>query len=420
MQGHQKYFPVRNHAGDLINRFVFVANLESEQPQLVIHGNETVIRPRLADAMFFWKKDCETPLVSRVDQLDQVVFHEKLGSLGEKTQRLVALSSALANKIDAHVEDSSRGALLAKADLVTDLVFEFPELQGIAGSYYAKASGESDRVATIVNEHYQPRFSGDTLPRSVEATVVAIADRLDTLVGIFALGEKPTGTRDPYALRRASVGLLRLIIENRLPLDLKELLQLALQTYGERKLPQRESAVDDALHYSLERLRAWYLDQGYDVDVFLAVRALLLTEPLAIHERLIALQAFKQEHPDVAANLSESNKRVANILSKATQMADLPQDLSGLTEPQEVVLRDLTQQLEIDVTTHVQQHQYDAALEALATLKQPLSDFFSHVMVMTDDLALREQRLALLSQTRKLFLNVVDFSLLQLEATHSD
>ena len=415
MQGHQKYFPVRNHEGDLINRFVFVANLESQSPQQVIHGNETVIRPRLADAMFFWTKDCQTPLAERVPQLDHVVFHDQLGSLGEKTQRLVALSTNLAEAINANVDVSARGALLAKADLVSDLVFEFPELQGIAGSYYAKVAGEPEPVATIVQEHYHPRFSGDTLPTSPEATVVAIADRLDTLVGIFALGEKPTGTRDPYALRRASVGLLRLIIEHHLEYDLRDLLTRALDTYGSRELPQRQAAIDEALSYVLERLRSWYLDQGYDVDVFLAVRALAITQPIAIHERLVALQAFKKEQPVVAATLSETNKRVANILSKSSERLNIEQSLSGLVEPQELVLRDLVQQLAIAVDQHVQQQHYAEALNDLARLKDPLTDFFNHVMVMTDDHNLRQQRLSLLSQTRSLFLQVADFSLLQLE-----
>ena len=421
MQGHQKYFPVRHQDGSLLNRFVFIANLDSQSPQSVIHGNETVIRPRLADAMFFWQQDCNTPLVDRVPQLDQVVFHEALGTLGEKTQRLVRLSQTLAQHIGANTEYAARGALLAKADLASDLVFEFTELQGIAGSYYAKVAGEPDAVAAIVKEHYQPRFSGDTLPTSLEATAVAIADRLDTLMGIFALGEKPTGTRDPYALRRASVGILRLIIENNLPYDLRDLLTLALDGYGTLKLPERDSAVAEALTYILERLRAWYLDQGYDIDVFLAVRALSLTAPLAIHERLLALQSFKREHSEVAATLAESNKRVANILNKVgAETASDDTHLSALTEPQELVLWALIQQLQLEITQQVEQQQFAQALDALATLKDPLSDFFDHVMVMTDDERLRQQRLSLLRQTRGLFLQVVDFSLIQLDTSLND
>ena len=415
MQGHQKYFPVRNAQGELINRFVFVANLESTDPQAVIHGNETVIRPRLADAMFFWQQDCQTPLAERVVQLDQVVFHEQLGSLGDKTKRLVSLSSSLAEHSQADVTITTRGALLAKADLVSDLVFEFTELQGIAGSYYAKVSGEPKAVAAVVEDHYRPRFAGDTLPSTLEGALVAIADRLDTLMGIFALGEKPTGTRDPYALRRASVGLLRLIIENELLFDLRDLLGAALQAYGNRTLPQRESAVEQSLHYILDRLRAWYLDQGFDIDVFLAVRALHETQPLAIHRRLLALQQFKRLHPETAANLAEANKRVANILNK-TDVPNLQDvNLDALVEPQEIELRNRIHQLQEQVSHAVEQHDFTQALDRLASLKDPLTDFFTHVMVMTDDQVLRQQRLALLRQTRQLFMQVVDMSLVQLE-----
>lgn len=419
MQGHQKYFPVRNTQGQLLNQFVFVANLESTQPNVVVQGNETVIRPRLADAMFFWQHDCLIPLAQRVQQLDDVVFHEKLGSLGHKTQRLVSLSTHLAEEIQADVTATSRGALLAKADLVSDLVIEFTELQGIAGSYYAKVSGETQAVAQIIQDHYLPRFAGDTLPLSPEGTLVAIADRIDTLVGIFAIGEKPTGTRDPYALRRASVGLLRLIIEHELPFDLRQLLNKALLAYQDQPVTHRETAVEQTLQYVLDRLRAWYLDQGYDVDVFLAVRALQETQPLTLHRRLVALQDFKRLHPQITADLAEANKRVANILSKSGYIDLQELSLDGLIEPQEVTLRDCVQKLRHQVSTAVHHHQFTQALDALATLKEPLADFFMHIMVMTDDEELRQQRLALLSQTRNLFIQVVDISLVQFNAEPS-
>ena len=415
MQGHQKYFPVRSVDGTLINRFVFVANLESQNPALVIHGNETVIRPRLADAQFFWQKDCATPLADRVHELDQVVFHEKLGSLGDKVQRLVSLSTALAEQVQADAQIVARGALLAKADLVTDLVFEFTELQGIAGSYYAIVSGESKAVSAIVSEHYQPKFAGDVLPSSLEATLVAIADRLDTLIGIFAIGEKPTGARDPYALRRAALGLLRLIIENNLPFDLQSLFELTLAGYGDRSLSHRHSAIEEALQYTLERLRAWSVDQGYDIDVFLAVRALADTQPITVYRRLEAVQSFKSKYPDVTASLSASNKRVANILTKSGLSGTATESLDRLCEPAEIVLRDTLNDLQHQIQRSVEQQQFSDALTTIATLNAPLSEFFDQVMVMADDPVLRDQRLLLLQKTRAIFLQVVDFSLIQLD-----
>lgn len=412
MQEHQKYFPARSDSGELVNRFFFVANLESRDPDLVVSGNEKVIRPRLADAAFFWESDLKIPLADRVAKLDKVVFQKQLGSVGDKVRRIEQLTDTLADLAGADKTVACRGARLAKADLVTDLVFEFDDLQGIAGYYYALKSGEPDGVAVAVRDHYKPGFAGDELPATREGTLVALADRLDTLVGIFAIGQKPTGTRDPFALRRASLGILRLLIDNALPLDLEKLLQHALEGYGERSLSARDSAVTEALAYVLERLRAWYQDQAVPVDVFYAVRELGLTVPLDIHRRVKAVQAFKDSA--AAASLSEANKRVANLLNKASEDLSAVAETGKLTGAAERALLERLQTLEQEVPARVSDSDYGHALEVLSSLKEPLDQFFEEVMVMSEDQAERQQRLALLYRVRHLFLQVADISLLQL------
>ncbi len=412
MQEHQKYFPARSDSGELVNRFFFVANLESRDPNLVISGNEKVIRPRLADAAFFWESDLKTPLADRVDKLDKVVFQKQLGTVGDKVRRIEALAGTLADQAGADSTLARRGARLAKADLVTDLVFEFDDLQGIAGYYYALRSGEPEGVATAIRDHYKPGFAGDELPATREGTLVALADRLDTLVGIFAIGQKPTGTRDPFALRRASLGILRLLIENALALDLEQLLESALAGYGERQLSARETAVTEAQAYILERLRAWYQDQSVPTDVFYAVRELGLSVPLDIHQRVKAVEAFKDSA--AAGSLSEANKRVANLLNKAAEDLSGVDETTLLTAPAEQVLLERVCTLEDEVPARVSASEYGQALESLSSLKEPLDRFFDEVMVMSENPAERQQRLALLYRVRQLFLQVADISLLQL------
>ncbi|TGG91500.1 glycine--tRNA ligase subunit beta [Natronospirillum operosum] len=412
MQEHQKYFPARSDSGELVNRFFFVANLESRDPELVVSGNEKVIRPRLADAAFFWESDLKTPLAERVAKLDKVVFQKQLGTVGDKARRIEKLTTHLAGLAGADQTIAGRGALLAKADLVTDLVFEFDDLQGTAGYYYALRSGEPAGVASAIRDHYRPAFAGDALPETLEGSLVALADRLDTLVGIFAIGQKPTGTRDPFALRRASLGILRLLIEKALPLDLRALLNSALAGYGKRSLPARDTAVDEALAYVLERFRAWYQDQSVPTDVFYSVRELALTVPLDIHRRVSAVSTFKDS--SAAASLSEANKRVANLLAKADADLSRVTGTTALTEPAEAALLERLQALETEVPQQVAQHDYAGALKALSSLKEPLDQFFAEVMVMAEDADLRQQRLALLYRVRQLFLQVADISLLQL------
>lgn len=412
MQEHQKYFAATDHNGQLINRFFFVANLESRDPQAVISGNEKVIRPRLSDAAFFWEGDQKTPLADRLGQLDQVVFQKQLGSIGDKSRRIARLAAEIAHHIGADAGVAERGGLLAKADLVTDLVGEFDDLQGLAGFYYARKDGEGEAVAQAIRDQYKPGFAGDALPETLEGAAVALADRLDTLIGIFGIGQKPTGTKDPFALRRASLGVLRIIMENNLDLDLRTLLTLAQQQYPDNTFKDPNSALDDAQSYALDRMRALLQDAGISPDVFLSVNALGLTQPLDIKQRVEGVNAFKNS--PAAESLSAANKRVANLLSKADGVASTNTDLDRLTEPAEQTLLKALNGLESRVSACVEDRDYKGALSLLSELREPLDGFFDDVMVMTDDADLKSQRLSLLRRIRTLFLNIADISLLQL------
>lgn len=410
MQEHQKYFPAVDAQGKLVARFFFIANLASKDPKAVVSGNEKVIRPRLSDAAFFWETDQKTPLADRLTRLDDIVFQKQLGTLREKSQRVEALAGHIAQRIGANSAIAQRGARLAKADLVTDLVFEFADLQGLAGYYYAQKDGEPEGVPEVIRDQYRPAFAGDALPETLEGCVVALADRLDTLVGIFGIGLKPTGTKDPYALRRAALGVLRLLVERELPLDLAELVSLAHRQYS--SLPEHSTVEADVVAYALERFRAWYQDANIDTDVFYAVRALNISEPLDIQHRVLGVAAFKASA--AAKNLAEANKRVANLLSK--QSDALPSSLAAdiLVEPSEQALLALLSELEGQVAGAVAEGNYALALEHLSVLKDPLDQFFADVMIMADDPQLRQQRLALLQTVRNLFMQIADISLLQL------
>lgn len=416
MEEHQKYFAATDSQGELVNRFFFVANLESKDPSVVVSGNEKVIRPRLADAAFFWESDQKTPLADRLPRLDNVVFQKALGSVGAKSRRISALAASMATELGSDVKTAQRGALLAKADLVTDLVFEFDNLQGLAGYYYALKDGEPEAVALAIRDQYKPGFAGDSLPDTQAGVLVALADRLDTLVGIFAIGQKPTGTKDPFALRRASLGVLRLLIEKELALDLKDILAKALAGYDSKTLSHADFAIEGCTAYILERFRAMYQDDGITPDVFYAVRALELTHPLDIDARVRGVNAFKAT--DIAASLCESNKRVANLLAKSEHgSAEAPVallTLTALNAPAEQALITQLSELQDSVSVAVDRGDYAQALAELSKLGEPLDQFFIDVMVMTDDADLREQRLTLLSEVRRLFLKVADISLLQL------
>ncbi|BFM04813.1 glycine--tRNA ligase subunit beta [Halioxenophilus aromaticivorans] len=407
MSEHQKYFHVVDGNGKLMANFITVANIESKDPQAVISGNEKVIRPRLADAAFFFETDKKQPFVSFRDRLKTIVFQAQLGSLYEKTERIGQLAAAIAGKIGADTSQAQRAGELSKCDLASEMVLEFDKMQGIAGKYYASAQGEPEPVANALAEHYLPKFAGDKLPESDIGLCVALADRLDTLVGIFGIGQQPTGSKDPFALRRASVAVLRLLIEKKLPLDLAELVNLAIAQYS--SLPKADDLTERVLTYMLERLRAWYEDSGISAEVFLSVAAKQLTTPTDIDQRIHAVAAFTQL-PEAQA-LAAANKRVSNILAKeSARTAEVDNNL--LSDDAEKTLAQAVANMQAEVTPLMAQGDYQQSLKQLAALRAPVDSFFDQVMVMTDDSQVRNNRLALLSQLRDLFLQVADISLL--------
>lgn len=416
MQGHQRYFAVRGSNGKLLPYFITIANIESKDPDVVRAGNERVIRPRLEDAMFFFQRDLAAPLVDRAAELKNVVFQKQLGTLHDKTERIVALSGYIAQQLglDGPARDEvHRAARLCKCDLLTSMVGEFPELQGIMGRHYAERQGESPNVAQAMFEHYLPRFAGDQLPVTAVGRAVAIADKLDTLCGIFSIGMIPTGDKDPFALRRAALGVLRIMIESPLELDLRALLNEAvrhLPATGGKKTPAHE-VVDAVFRYMMERLRAYYSDVGVRPDVFEAVLVRRVTVPSDFHRRIEAVSRF-QRLPE-AASLAAANKRIANILRQAGIETAGAVDESKLTEPAEKALWKLIARLSDEIEPLWRDHRYEQALTRLATLKEPVDGFFDAVMVMVDDKALRDNRLALLAALYHMFLRVADISCLQ-------
>jgi glycyl-tRNA synthetase beta chain len=409
MQDHQKYFPVVDRQGKLLPHFITVANIASKDPDQIRIGNERVIRPRLEDAVFFWNQDRKQSLHSRVAQLHGMAFQKGLGSLGDKQERIARIATSLAASLGFDTERVERAASLCKCDLVTSMVFEFPELQGIMGRYYALHDGENAQVAAALDEQYQPRFAGDTLPASETGQALAIAERLDTLVGIFAIGQTPTGDKDPFGLRRSALGLLRILIEKHLDLDLRTLID---QAAGNFPAALGADTIGDALFsFMMDRLRAWYVDAGYEVHVFEAVLARQPLRPLDFDERMRAVRAFR-ELPE-ADSLSAANKRIRNILRKASTVIPATYQHERLQEPAEQALAAALELLDAQTRPLFQQRDYTNALRRLATLQTPVDDFFDNVMVMADDDALRDNRLALLQALSDLFLQVADISLLQ-------
>ena len=409
MQDNQKYFAVFDDNGRLLPHFITIANIESRNPAVVIEGNERVIRPRFADAVFFWEQDQKQKLADRVDLLKSILFQQKLGTLYDKSQRVRALAADIAATIGADVAKAERAAELAKCDLMTDMVGEFPKLQGIAGRYYAEIDGEDPEVAAAMDEQYMPRHAGDALPATPTGKVLALADKIDTLVGIFGIGQKPTGAKDPFALRRAALGVLRIIIEGELPLDLRDLYEKAATLLGDRV--EDADAVESCLDYTLERLKAYYQEQGVEVDVIDAVLARKPTEPLDFDRRVRAVSAFRKM--EQAESLAAANKRIGNILKKIEQPLPQEVDESLLVEPAEQALNAQLQQLKEDVTALFEAGDYEPALMKLAGLRETVDRFFDDVMVMAEDAALQRNRLALLNQLRGLFLRVADLSRLQ-------
>lgn len=410
MKEHQKYFPVVNQDGQLLPYFITVANIESKDPAQVIDGNERVIRPRLSDAAFFFETDKKVSLREFRERLKPIVFQAQLGSIFDKTERIRALAANIAGQLGADVAKASLAAELCKSDLVSNMVGEFDQMQGLAGYYYALHEGLDEEVAHALKEHYQPKFAGDELPRTLTGTIIALADRIDTLCGIFGIGQKPTGSKDPFALRRASLGVLRLLVEKQLPLDLKALLRAAAEQHGSN-IANATETVDSTFAYMVERFRAWYEEDQIAAEVFQAVQAKQLSEPLDIHNRVLAVNAFRAL-PEAEA-LAAANKRVSNILAKAeVPTAQTSVNTSLLQEPAEQALAAQLAAKAEEVAPLFAANDYTGTLAALASLRAPVDDFFDNVMVMADDEALRNNRIALLSQLRQLFLQVADISLL--------
>ena len=408
MQDNQKYFALVDANGKLISHFITVANIESRDEIQVAQGNERVIRPRFSDAEFFWTQDKKQPLASRAEQLKSMVFQQKLGTLYDKSQRVAQLAASIAQALNADQALATRAAELGKCDLVTNMVFEFTELQGIMGRYYALHDGEPAEVAQALDEQYMPRFAGDALPSTTTGTILALAERLDTLTGIFGIGQKPTGAKDPFGLRRAALGVLRLLIEKQLPLDLAVLLDKAAD--GLSAQLASKPATNETLDYVLERLKGYYQEQGINGALVDAVAALKVSQPLDFDRRVKAVAAFRQL--SAAESLAAANKRISNILKKVDGELPAQVDASLLQLPAEQALAAAVQAQQAKVEPLFAQGDYEAALLSLAELREPVDKFFDDVMVMADDLALRNNRLALLNSLRSLFLRVADLSVL--------
>ncbi|GKX52513.1 glycine--tRNA ligase subunit beta [Budvicia aquatica] len=408
MKGDQKYFPVYDKQGNLMPNFIFVTNIVSKDPQQIISGNEKVVRPRLADAEFFFKTDRKLRLEDRLPRLDTVLFQQQLGSLRDKTDRIEALAGWVAGQIGADVNKATRAGLLSKCDLMTNMVFEFTDTQGVMGMHYARFDGEDEEVALALNEQYMPRFAGDNLPDSLVSCCVAIADKMDTLAGIFGIGQHPKGDKDPFALRRAALGVLRIIVEKNLPLDLTTLTEEAVRLYGEKLTNTK--VVDEVVEFMLGRFRAWYLDEGYSIDVILSVLARRPTKPADFDARVKAVSHFRTLAESSA--LAEANKRVANILSKSEDRLHDAINAALLKEPAEVRLATHIVVLRDKLAPIFAEGRYQEGLMELAELHEHIKAFFDQVMVMDEDVNLRVNRLTLLSKLRDLFLKVADISLL--------
>ena len=420
MQADQKYFCLTDKAGKLQPYFIFITNIESKDPNQIIEGNEKVVRPRLADAEFFFLQDQKQPLFALTESLKTRVFQDKLGTIWEKSERIAKLAAFIAalmqqqgQQID--IDETVRAAILSKADLASSLVGEYPELQGIAGTYYARLNNEPEAVSASLEEQYLPKFSGDILPQTPIGICLALADRLDTLVGIFAIDQAPTGSKDPFSLRRSAIGILRILIEKQLPINLVALVEQAIKNYSTAdgsKITKMGDTFTKVIAFLNSRYRAMYTEQGVSVDTIQAVQAINPHMPLDFDQRIRAVQTFS-ELPQ-AEKLADSNKRVANILAKSGGAVADQVDASLLTEDAEKLLYQAVQQAQSNVTPLLETANYTQILQTLVSLDEPLTQFFADVMVNSEDAALKANRLALLKQVRALFLTVADISELQL------
>ena len=408
MKGDQKYFPIYDKDGKLLPHFIFVSNINPEDPTAIIEGNEKVVRPRLTDAEFFFKTDLKQKLVDRLPRLETVLFQQQLGTLKDKTDRIEQLAGEIAKQIGADEAKAKRAGLLSKCDLMTNMVFEFTDTQGVMGMHYARHDGEDEEVAVALNEQYMPRFAGDELPKSLVASAVALADKFDTLTGIFGIGQAPKGSADPFALRRAALGALRIIVEKNLPLDLEDLVKKSVALFGDKLTNQ--NVVADVVDFMLGRFRAWYQDEGIAVDVIQAVLARRPTRPADFDARVRAVSHFRTL--DSAEGLAAANKRVSNILAKAdSAIGEI--NLTACLEPAEKALAEAVLALRTEVQPLIAQGDYTAVLDKLANLRAPVDSFFDNVMVNAEDPALRQNRLAILNTLQGLFLQVADISVLQ-------
>ncbi|WP_318490266.1 glycine--tRNA ligase subunit beta [Photobacterium leiognathi] len=408
MKGDQKYFPVYDAEGKLVPKFIFVSNIISNDPSQIISGNEKVVRPRLADAEFFFNTDLKSKLIDRLPQLETAIFQKQLGTIKDKTDRITELAGYIADKIGADVDNAKRAGLLAKCDLMTSMVFEFTDTQGVMGMHYARHDGEQEDVALALNEQYMPRFAGDQLPSTPVSSAVAMADKLDTIVGIFGIGQAPKGS-DPFALRRASLGVLRIIVENGYDLDLVDLVAKAHSLFGDKLT--NNNVDSDVIEFMLGRFRAWYQDAGFSIDVIQAVLAMHPTQPADFDKRVKAVSHFREL--DAAESLAAANKRVGNILAKFDGELPTTVDNNLLVEAAEKELAEKVTAVVAALEPVFTAGDYQTALTELASLREPVDAFFDNVMVMADDEKLKVNRLALLNLLRNQFLKVADISLLQ-------
>jgi len=408
MKDDQKYFPLLDNDGNLLPKFIFISNIESKDPIQVIEGNEKVVRPRLADAEFFYNTDKKHSLESRLTSLESVLFQKQLGTLKDKSERIATLSGYIASNIGGNAELAKRAGLLCKTDLMTEVVMEFTDIQGVMGKYYALNDGEDPIVADALYQQYMPRFAGDELPSSVEACAVALADKFDTLVGIFGIGQFPKGDKDPFALRRAAIGIIRILIEKELEVDFKTLAEFSAEQFGDKLT--NENAINDVVDFMLGRFQAHYQEQGIKVEMIRAVEQKRPTSALDFERRLKAVVDFAQL--DAAVSLAAANKRVNNILSKnaANFFAEIDNALLSDTDEQNLVAA--ISALESKVTEAFDNGEYAVGLTELAQLREPIDNFFDNVMVMADDEAVKNNRLAILGKLQGLFMFTADISVL--------
>jgi len=408
MKDDQKYFPLLDGSGQLKSRFIFITNIESKDPGTIISGNEKVIRPRLADAEFFFNTDKKKTLESRRASLKTIIFQKQLGTLYEKSERIATMAKHIAVILGTDYENAYRAGLLCKTDLMTNMVMEFPDVQGVMGMHYARLDGESELVALAQNEQYMPRFAGDNLPTSEVSVCVALADKIDSLVGIFGIGQTPKGDKDPFALRRASIGVLRIIVDKALPLDLVNLVDASIATFGDKI--KTENLQVKVIDFVLARFKAWYAEQGVAAGVVQAVAVNRPTRPADFAARVEAVKSFNTL--DSSDALAAANKRVANILAKNVFENELPFNKALLLEPAEIALANCLESVELRIQPILELSDYTNALVVLAELRQPIDEFFDNVMVMADDESVRRNRLTLLSSLRGLFLCCADISVL--------